>query len=240
MRQFGLIGKKLGHSFSQHYFRNKFQKEQIQDADYALFELSSIEEFPALLMNTPGLSGLNVTLPYKSAIIPYLNALDDAAKTIGAVNTIQLCPEGPKGWNTDIIGFRDTFVPLLQPHHKKALILGDGGASKAVQYVLRDLEIDFHVISRKGELKYAQMDKQMIENHPLIIQTTPVGMYPNIEETLPFDLDGIGKDHLVYDLIYNPEKTKFLTDAEYRGAIIKNGLEMLHLQAEGAWQIWNM
>ncbi|MDX5320972.1 MAG: shikimate dehydrogenase [Bacteroidota bacterium] len=239
MKLFGLIGKSLGHSFSQSYFRNKFKELQCNDYEYALFELENIGAFSDLVKSTPELRGLNVTIPYKQEILPFLNTLDQAAQEIGAVNTIQFTPSGLKGWNTDVIGFRESLIPMLQTHHDKALVLGDGGASKAVQYVLTELQIPFQLVSRKGSFSFAMLNASLLSEYFLIIQTTPVGMYPESKQVLPIDFEGIGPQHLVYDLIYNPAETEFLRLAKMQGAQTKNGLEMLHLQAEAAWKIWN-
>ncbi|MBI1222114.1 MAG: shikimate dehydrogenase [Bacteroidetes bacterium] len=240
MKQFGLIGKSLGHSFSQRYFQDKFQKENRSDHSYQLFEIDSIEEFPALVERSQNIMGLNVTLPFKMEIIPFLDELEEAAKSVGAVNTIEFLQNGSlKGWNTDVIGFRESLLPLLKPHHRRAYILGDGGASQAVQYVLKELDIPFDLVSRKGPLTFNSIQKNDLKDHPLIIQTTPLGMFPNVDEKVPMILEGIGENHLVFDLIYNPELTRFLMEAQLRGAQIKNGMEMLHLQAEAAWKIWN-
>lgn len=238
---YGLIGYPLAHSFSQSYFTSKFEKEQI-DAEYWAFEISDISDLPGLLKENPGLRGLNVTIPYKRAIIPYLDELDDAAVQIGAVNCITIGKRGIKGYNTDIIGFEKSLEPLLQPHHRQALILGTGGSSDAVAYVLNRLDISCVKVSREKKhkiLTYDEMSAEMIAQCKLIVNTTPLGMYPATETVPAIPYEGIGKDHLLYDLVYNPQKTIFLTSGEEKGATIKNGMEMLHLQAEASWEIWN-
>lgn len=237
---FGLIGKSLTHSFSQKYFREKFAEEKLPHR-YLNFELPHIEDFPRLLQQYPSLSGLNVTIPYKQAIIPYLDELSPEARAVGAVNTVSV--EGAKitGHNTDVYGFEKSLSPLLSAHHKKAAVLGSGGASRAAAYVLTKLEIDFVVISRggaEGTLTYADLTDRFRE-FQLIVNTTPLGTYPAVEEcaALPFHL--VNENYLFYDLVYNPAETALLRYARQRGAKIKNGLEMLHLQAEKAWYIWN-
>lgn len=240
MRLFGLIGKTLEHSFSREYFLNKFKTEGNRDADYQFFEIEEVSIFPEVIKLVPKLYGLNVTIPYKSSILPYLNELDEKARRIGAVNTIEFLPNGSlKGWNTDYTGFRDSLLPLLKPHHKTALVFGDGGAAKAVQVVLRDLGIAYTVISRNGDTPYKDVDATMIREHGLLINCTPLGMYPDTKTCVDIPYIAITPDHLVYDLVYNPEETLFLQKAKKQGATIKNGLEMLHLQAEAAWKIWN-
>ncbi len=209
---------------------------------YENFDLESIEEFPDMLRNNPGLVGLNVTIPYKEAIIPYLDELDVEAARIGAVNTIKIGAGGLKGYNTDAYGFQKSLEPLLRGQHKKALILGTGGASKAVAHVFRSLSIAFRYVSRQpgpGQLSYESLGEDIMNSHAIIVNTTPLGTHPNISEKplVPYDL--ISPDHLLFDLIYNPEKTAFLQEGEKRGAQIKNGLRMLELQAEKAWEIWN-
>lgn len=236
---FGLIGKSLSHSFSQDYFLNKFKEDGNRDADYQLFEIDDIHSFQEVVKLMPKLKGLNVTIPYKSSILPFLNLLDEKAKRIGAVNTIEFLPNGQlKGWNTDYLGFRNSLLPLLKAHHTTALIFGDGGASKAVQTVLRDLNIAYTVVSRSGDSRYADLSETLIYEHPILINCTPVGMFPKVQDCLDIPYKGISPVHLVYDLVYNPEETVFLQKAKQRGATIKGGLEMLKLQAEAAWEIW--
>lgn len=239
--QLGLIGKSLKHSFSKSYFTKKFSKLDFHGHSYTNFELQSIDEFPALLRENPWLTGLNVTIPYKTAIISYLDSLSAEAEKIGAVNTIKIVGGKLLGYNTDVYGFTESLKPLLRPKPQKALILGTGGASNAIAYSLSQLNIKNTKVSRtpgSSELSYNEACSR-IKEFGLVVNTTPIGTFPNIEDKPPFDLEGVNKNHLFYDLIYNPEKTALLKEAEKKGAIIKNGYEMLVLQAEKAWEIWN-
>lgn len=241
MKQYGLIGKKLGHSFSQAYFQDKFEKLGLTDCSYSLFEIESIQEFPRLVSSLSNLKGLNVTIPYKVEVIPFLSELDPIAQKIGAVNTIKIHSNGKSvGYNTDYYGFRDSLLPLLKSHHTKALVLGDGGASKAVQAVLTNLSIPFLVVSRYGNFQYQSLTEDLIREHSLLIQTTPVGMYPHVNDFLSIPYQAITSQHLLYDLIYNPLKTVFIQRGNEARATTKNGLEMLNLQAEYAWKCWNL
>lgn len=242
MRTFGLIGKKLDHSFSPSYFAQKFEKESIINSQYLAFPLKEIEGFPTLVQQQTNLVGLNVTIPYKTTIIPFLDSLDSAATQIGAVNTIKFINGHLKGFNTDVYGFEQSLLPLLKPYHQQALVLGTGGAAKAVVYVLNQLKIPFQYVSRSpssSQLSYTQINSQLLKEHLIIINTTPLGMHPNTAQAAAIPYAALGDKHLVYDLVYNPLKTMFLAKAEAQGAIIKNGLDMLHLQAEKAWEIWN-
>lgn len=245
MKQYGLIGKSLTHSFSPTYFREKFKNERFTDCDYQTIELTFIDNIRKLIIQNPEIYGLNVTIPYKESILPFLDEMDDTAHHVGSVNTIQIVSRNPlllKGFNTDIVGFEDSLVPLRESHHQNALILGTGGASKAVQYVLRRQEIDFRLISRspgKDLIRYSELTQEIIDQHQIIINTTPLGMYPDTENAPEIPYHFITKKHLCYDLIYNPTKSIFLKKCERQGAIIKNGLEMLALQAEASWRIWN-
>lgn len=243
MQLFGLIGFPLSHSFSKLYFTQKFTVQGIVNARYELFPLANIQEFTTLCAQNPHLKGLNVTIPYKEAVIPYLAELDEEARQIGAVNTIAFLPHGrTKGYNTDVYGFEQTLVPLLQPYHRRALVLGTGGAAKAVVFVLGKLQIPYWQVSRNpapGQLHYGQIDQKLLQTCTVVVNTTPLGMYPNIHLFPPLPYQFAGKQHLFYDLVYNPEQTLFLEKAARQGAIIQNGLQMLHLQAERAWQIWN-
>lgn len=241
MRLFGLIGFPLSHSFSRQYFTDKF-KEQGIDAEYHNFEIDRPEKFHDIRLQYPNLEGLNVTIPHKQTVIKYLDELDDAARQIGAVNTIAI--EGDKciGYNTDVIGFEESLKPLLQPQHKRALILGSGGASKAVSYVLHKLGIEFKIVSRSpgaGHIGYWLVMEELLQEHKLIINTTPLGMFPNMAVAPAISYKDLTPDHLLYDLVYNPEQTEFLKSGQAQGARTKNGLEMLHRQAEAAWEIWN-
>jgi shikimate dehydrogenase len=241
LHQYGIIGYPLSHSFSPAYFNNKFAKLAI-DAHYDVFPLENISLFPALLQSNKNLRGLNVTIPYKQSVIPFLDDLDDTAQVVGAVNCISINNGRSKGYNTDITGFKESLLPLLQSQHRQALVLGTGGASLAVNYALEQLGISYLKISRessKGDRTYEQLTPDIITHRKLIINTTPLGMYPLIEDAPPLPYNAVGPQHLFYDLIYNPVETKFLALGKQHGAIIKNGLQMLELQAEDGWKIWN-
>jgi len=247
MKKLGLIGYPLGHSFSKKYYLEKFKNENIQGIDYDLYPISTIEEFPELYTADSAFYGVNVTIPYKQAVIPYLDELSPEAAAIGAVNCIQiiLTPgEVPYliGHNTDVIGFMNSLTPLLTEDHKLALILGNGGATKAVCYALEKLGIAYQIVSRSKSEKnitYEDLNTDLIRAHKLIINCSPVGTAPNIEQCPDIPYEGIGNTHLLYDLIYNPTETLFLKKGRERWAAIKNGLEMLILQAEENWKIWN-
>jgi shikimate dehydrogenase len=242
---FGLIGATVSHSFSKSYFDEKFFRDGLRDYHYELFPLANINELETLIKETKGLSGLNVTIPYKEQVIKFLDEVDPVAKKIGAVNVIRFKDGKRKGYNTDSDAFLETLEKWL-PKDKtfKALVLGSGGSSKAVQVALTKLKIEFEVVSReksKGNLTYEDVEKNpdKITASNLIINTTPLGMSPNTETMAPIDFELITADHFIYDLIYNPARTMFLQKAEMRGCTIKNGLEMLHVQAEKSWMIWN-
>ncbi|AEW85049.1 shikimate dehydrogenase [Flavobacterium columnare] len=244
MKKLGLLGKNISYSFSKNYFTNKFQNESLTLIfSYDNYDIQKIGEFKEIIINEPNLIGLNVTIPYKEKIIPYLDELSETAKDIEAVNTIKITSDKKLiGHNTDFYGFQESITPLLCNHHKKALLLGTGGASKAIAYALKNLGIDFLFVSRQqfnNTITYDQLNASTLAEYTIIINCTPLGTYPNIQDcpTIPYEF--ITSNHLVYDLIYNPEKTSFLTKAEEKGAIIKNGYEMLVLQAEKAWEIWN-
>lgn len=243
MQLFGLIGFPLGHSFSKQYFSQKFTVEGITNARYELFPLPHIQEFPALCAQNPQLKGLNVTIPHKETVIPYLYELDEEAHRVGAVNTIAFLPDGrTKGYNTDVYGFEQTLLPLLQPHHTHALVLGTGGAAKAVIHVLSKLGLPFLQVSRQpgaGQLHYRQIDKELLQQYTVVVNTTPLGMYPNTQQYPNLPYQHADSRHLFYDLVYNPPQTLFLAKAAQQGATTQNGLAMLHLQAQRAWQIWN-
>lgn len=260
MKHYGLIGFPLSHSFSKKYFAEKFDREKIVDTTYDLFPIESIRELPALLRRHPNLCGLNVTVPYKIEVLKYLDWIEHDAKGAGAVNCIKITAESPvmaaftgevgikghdfrlEGFNTDIYGFEMSLRPLLKNHHDKALVLGDGGAAKAVKCALDNVGVEFICVTRKpvpGNILFSELKPHHIRNYKLIINTTPVGMSPNIDECPPIPYDAITDDNLLYDLIYNPDPTLFLQKGEERGAAIKNGYEMLILQAEKAWEIWN-
>lgn len=247
MQKFGLIGYPLKHSFSKDYFNEKFNAEHM-DAEYVNFEIPNIHDFMEVAEANPDLKGLNVTIPYKEQIIPYLDELDKDAVKIGAVNVIKFVrlPKGKTklvGYNSDIIGFTKSIEPLLKPHHRKALILGTGGASKAVWHGLRNLGMECTYVSRSKQsdevLTYAELTPEIMQAYTVIVNCTPVGMYPKEDSypNLPYQL--LTPQHLLYDLIYNPGQTLFLKKGEEQGAVTKNGLEMLLLQAFAAWEIWN-
>jgi shikimate dehydrogenase len=242
MRRFGLIGKTLSHSFSKNYFTRKFAQEHIDNCRYDLFELQTIEDLPAILLSYPNLEGLNVTIPYKQEVIPFLDEATEVVKEIGACNCIKISGGKLKGFNTDVIGFKRSLESHLLPGHDKALILGTGGAAKAVQYALKEMDIEYKLVSRRktGEgLGYEDIGEEILNKYTLIINTTPLGMYPNIDDAPPIPYQYLSSRHLLFDLIYNPAKTKFLQNGEAQGARIANGHEMLILQAEESWRIWN-
>lgn len=246
MKTYGLIGYPLSHSFSKKYFTEKFQNEGITDHQYELFPIADIKSLPDLLSENPSLFGLNVTIPHKVNVLCYLNEVDEAAEKIGAVNCISIRSfEGEsylKGYNTDAYGFEESLKPLLGPQHNKALIFGDGGAAKAVKYVLEKLNIEYQAVVRKataGTILYSEITPEILASHKLLINTTPLGMSPNVDTFPDIDYSLIGPGHLAYDLVYNPLETAFLVKAAAGGARTKNGLEMLHQQAEKAWAIWN-
>ena len=242
---FGLIGATVSHSFSKSYFDEKFFREGLRDYHYELFPLKNISDLEPLLKDTKGLTGLNVTIPYKEQVLKYLDEVDAFAKKVGAVNVIKIKDGKLKGYNTDSEAFYETIEKWLPKDQEiKALILGTGGSSKAVMEALKKLEIEFTLVSREAKkdvltYKYLEKHPQTISESLLIINTTPLGMSPNTETMPSIDFEHIGPDHFVYDLIYNPARTMFLQKAEMRGAKIKNGLEMLHIQAEKSWVIWN-
>lgn len=241
IKTYGLIGKELNHSFSPSYFEEKFAIEGSDDCQYLPFPLKRVEDFVNLISDY-SLNGLNVTIPYKQSIIPFLDELTNAAKSIQAVNCVSFKQGKLIGHNTDVIGFERSLAPLLNTSHSNALVLGSGGAAKAVAFVLKKLQIPYNFVSRQereGFMTYEGI-KSCLEEFPLIINATPVGTYPAIEDCPLSSLDGIGKDHLIYDLIYNPENTKLLVQAAHRGATVKSGLEMLKIQAEESWKIWTV
>jgi shikimate dehydrogenase len=244
-RLFGLIGFPLSHSFSKKYFTEKYESENIENCFYELFPLESIKQFPGLINDHQNFAGINVTIPYKEAVLPYLDEMDEEAAKVGAVNTIAFKDGKLKGFNTDIYGFEISLSKLINTRKhkpKKALILGTGGASKAVSYVLKKLDIEFIYVSRSESprnITYQDLDKQKLNEYRLIINTTPLGMSPNINNLplIPYHL--IGKEHFLFDLVYNPAETAFLKKGINAGAATSNGMEMLFLQAEKAWEIWN-
>lgn len=242
MRKFGLVGKNISYSFSKNYFTQKFLELDLKDCEYHNFDIKSIEEFPIIL--THNIKGLNVTIPYKEEVMDYLDELDEVAKEIGAVNTIKFVKKDQlKGFNTDVYGFERSLTPLLQGHHRKALVLGTGGASKAIIFVLNKLDIKYLVVSRNPvdrQISYQNISKKTVKDHTIIINCTPLGTFPDVERCPDIPYHNITDRHLMYDLIYNPNKSKFLIKGEKKGAAICNGLRMLELQAEKSWEIWNL
>ena len=242
MHRYGLIGKTLKHSFSKQYFTDKFSKEGLKDYTYENFELEEINKLPQLLSDNKDLKGLNITIPYKQEIIPFLNVENEIVHTTGACNCIKVENGKLYGYNTDVMGFRDSLKKRLKPYHTSALVLGSGGASQGVQYALTLLSIAFTVVSRRkdiNQLGYEDLGEKEITDNLVIINTTPLGMFPVMDDEPPIPYRYITKQHLLFDLIYNPSKTKFLKKGEGKGAEIVNGLEMLILQAEESWRIWN-
>jgi shikimate dehydrogenase len=250
LRQFGLIGYPLSHSFSQKFFTEKFLQENIVHAQYDNFPITSIQSFTTLWTEHPNLEGLNVTIPYKKEVIPFLQHSSPVVQAIKACNCIHKFNNELYGYNTDVIGFEKSLLPFLKPHHTHALILGTGGASAAVQWVLQKLNIQYQVVSRKANtlegntemkanLSYEQLNKSIIEAHSLIINTSPLGMFPNVNEAPNIAYDSISAKHHLYDLVYNPTETLFMQNGLAKGATVQNGLAMLHIQAEESWAIWN-
>lgn len=246
MERYGLIGYPLTHSFSKRFFTEKFEKEGT-DATYENFEIEEISWFPDVIKNNPELKGLNVTIPYKEKVIPYLDDLNEPARDIGAVNTVKINKrEGKvylKGFNTDTYGFETSLQPLLKNYHKKALILGTGGASKALKYVLKKLGIEFISASieelKENEIRYEEIDEKMMKERSLVINATPLGTYPKTETFPPIPYEFITDKHLLFDLVYNPEITEFMRKGKEKGATVKNGHEMLLQQALKSYEIWN-
>ena len=245
MKTYGLIGYPLGHSFSRGYFTDYFGREGI-DAEYKNFELPSIEKLSEVLQTEPTLQGFNVTIPYKQQVFAYLDELSEAAQAIGAVNVVKVThKEGKrylKGYNTDYIGFTESIRPYIKPHHNHALILGTGGASKAVYYALRKLGLKTQYVSRtarEGIIAYDELTPELMVQYTVIVNTTPLGMHPKVDECPPLDYAQLTPQHLLYDVVYNPAKTLFLQRGEEHGATICNGMDMLIGQAKAAWKIWN-
>ncbi|WP_298881057.1 shikimate dehydrogenase [uncultured Polaribacter sp.] len=242
---FGLLGKNIEYSFSRGYFTEKFEKLDLENHKYVNFDLQNIEEFPSVIEEGGTfLEGINVTIPYKEDVMQYLDKLDKTAKEIGAVNTIKFTKKGNlKGYNSDVVGFEKSILPFIKKHHKRALILGTGGASKAIAYALKKNNIKFKFVSRnpngKKEISYQDLTQDVIKKYHIIINSTPVGTSPNVEKSPDIPYQFLTDKHLLYDLIYNPEITTFLSKGKEQGATIKNGYEMLQLQAEESWRIWN-
>ncbi|WP_298556207.1 shikimate dehydrogenase [uncultured Algibacter sp.] len=245
MNKLGLLGKNISYSFSRSYFKKKFENENIKNISYENFDIENIDLFPSIIENTEGIKGLNVTIPYKEQVIPFLDKINKKAKAIGAVNTIKITKKGKLvGYNTDYYGFKNTLKPYIEPQHKKALILGTGGASKAIAYALSKMGIDYQYVSRTLKegigFSYDTLNEKDINDHQIIINCTPLGTFPNIEECPKIPYSAINENHILFDLIYNPEETKFLQQGKKNGATIINGLNMLRLQAEKSWSIWDI
>jgi len=246
MKTYGIIGFPLSHSFSKKYFDNKFLKENIFGSEFRVFEMENVLGIRGFIASHPNLCGLSVTIPHKEIILNYLDEIDEDAKIIGAVNCIKVSQKNNKpflsGYNTDTFGFENSLKPILKPHHKKALILGTGGAAKAVAFTLDKLNIEYLFITRKPtgckHIRYSILHEGILNEHTLIINTTPLGMFPNIDSCPDIPYQFLSEKHLLFDLTYNPEETLFLKKGKDKGAIIKNGLEMLHLQADRAFEIW--
>jgi shikimate dehydrogenase len=246
MRKFGLIGYPLGHSFSGKYFTEKFQAEHISDCVYENYPLKNISDLKNILSNDPSLEGLNVTIPHKSDVLGYLDHLSDEAKEIGAVNVIKVRRNSGKillsGFNSDVYGFTESLLPFLDDIRGEALVLGAGGSSKAVCYALKKIGMKTTIVSRKhkpGMIAYSDLDEGIMKNTRLIVNTTPLGMYPDIAGKPELDYDLLNNKHILYDLVYNPELTSFLSEGKERGCVVISGIKMLYLQAEKSWEIWN-
>jgi shikimate dehydrogenase len=241
--KFGLIGKDIDYSFSRSYFAKKFKTENLPYT-YVNYDIDDIHKLDEIIANTPNLKGLNVTIPYKESVMPLLDDINKKAKKIGAVNTIKITRyQKLIGYNTDFYGFKTSLKPHLKPYHKRALILGTGGASKAIAYALKKLHIDYDYVSRKEKkgvkFLYSDLTNAIISSYTIIINCTPIGTYPNVNACPDIPYEAITEKHILYDLVYNPEQTKFLSCGDVKGATTINGLEMLKLQAEKAWEIWN-
>jgi shikimate dehydrogenase len=246
MRKYGLIGYPLGHSFSKKYFTEKFRRERLDDCLYELFPIPDINLLPSLPEQEKDLCGLNVTIPYKSAVIHFLDFISPEAKEIGAVNVVKIKWEQDRvilsGYNSDATGFEKSLLPHLGSRRGEAIILGTGGSSRAVAYVLKKIGMNMIFVSRKrvkGKITYDELDRETIQKSTLIVNTTPLGMFPEIDSKPPLDYSALTKDQILYDLVYNPELTSFLREGQERGCHVINGLKMLHIQAERSWEIWN-
>ena len=244
MRLYGLIGYPLEHSFSERYFTEKFIQEGLLDCSFKAFPIPAIQQFPDLLKANPSLRGLSVTIPYKEQVLQYVNQLSTEVKLIGATNSLRISNNILIAYNTDITGFEKSFIQFLKPHHTKALVLGIGGASKAVQFVLNKLNIDFLLVSRGESLKnnmisYSMLSENIMNEYSVIINCTPSGMWPEVNNCPDIPYNIVTPGHYFFDLIYTPSKTLFLSKAEERGATIKNGYDMLIIQAEESWELWN-
>ncbi len=241
MDKYGIIGNPLGHSFSKGFFTEKFAREGI-DAEYLNLQIPEIGKLTEVLQENPELRGINVTLPYKTEVIPFLDELSDEAREIGAVNVVQIRNGHLKGFNSDIIGFTRSIQPLLKPHHRKALILGTGGASRAIRVGLTRLGLEWKYVSRtprEGMITYEDITAETLREYEVIVNCSPVGMFPKVDECPAIPYEFLTQDNLLYDLVYNPENTLFMKKGALQGAVVKNGLEMLHLQAIASWEFWN-
>ena len=242
-KRFGLLGRNISYSFSKGYFTEKFKKENIEGCSYENFDIPEITDFPKIIETNSDIYGINVTIPYKEQVIPYLDELSKKAAKIGAVNTIKFTKKGKlKGYNTDYYGFMKSLKPLLESHHKKALILGTGGASKGVAFALEELGIEYTFVSRTEKdtiISYEQLNENTFDNYQIVINCSPIGTSPNIEAYPLIPYEYLTEKHIAYDLIYNPAETQFLKKAAVQGAKTKNGQDMLVFQAEKAWAIWN-
>ena len=241
MDKYGIIGNPLGHSFSKGFFTEKFAREGI-DAEYLNFQIPEIGKLTEVLQENPELRGINVTLPYKTEVIPFLDELSNEAREIGAVNVVQIRNGHLKGFNSDIIGFTRSIQPLLKPHHRNALILGTGGASRAIRVGLTRLGLEWKYVSRtprEGMITYEDITAETLREYEVIVNCSPVGMFPKVDECPAIPYEFLTQDNLLYDLVYNPENTLFMKKGALQGAVVKNGLEMLHLQAIASWEFWN-
>ena len=249
MKTYGLIGYRLGYSFSKGFFTEKFEKENLQEHEYVNFELDTIDEFPGIFEKNDHIAGLNCTIPYKQQIMPFLDEIDEEAATVGAINTVKIIRSEDsvklKGFNTDIYGFENSLQPMLNEKHKKALILGTGGASKAIKYILKKLGLSYVSASieeklNEGEIRYEDINEDLLKEYLVVINATPLGTFPKVDNCANIPYEFLTSDHVLFDLVYNPEETLFMKKGKAQGAAVKNGLEMLHLQAIKAWEIWNM
>lgn len=248
MKTYGLIGYKLGHSFSRNFFTEKFRNENLTEHEYVNFELDSIQDFPGIFNRGKNICGLNCTIPYKQQIMQFMDEIEEEAAEIGAVNTVKIIQRNGrkilKGYNTDLYGFENSLRPMLEEKHKKALILGTGGASKAIRYLFDKMGIDYLSATTKNELdekeiSYKQIDNELMNDFLIVINATPLGTFPKVDASPEIPYEFVTPDHVLYDLVYNPAETLFLKKGKEQGAKIKNGLEMLHLQAKKSWEIWN-
>ncbi len=240
--RFGLLGRNISYSFSKGYFTEKFKTLNLKSHSYENFDLETIGQFKSLIANTPDIKGMNVTIPYKELVIPFLDNIDETAKEIGAVNTICFTKNGLVGYNTDCYGFRSAITPFLKKHHQKALILGTGGASKAIDYVFKTLKIETTFVSRNpkaNQFSYEDLTQAILEEYTVIVNCTPLGTYPDVMQKPSIPYSYVTSKHLLFDLIYNPKKSAFLSSGMDQGASICNGYSMLEFQAEKSWQIWN-